>query len=128
MGIFDFLKKDKTPRLFRTAIKTAGENQVKQLTLNGIRAYWIKDVRKRKKEGLPVDPGLMMEEYNNNLDPEWEAMLVKVGITHGDIYSILVEVIEQGQDEGGPIRKLKTGRNDPCPCGSGLKYKKCCGR
>ncbi|MCK9343663.1 MAG: SEC-C domain-containing protein [Massilibacteroides sp.] len=20
------------------------------------------------------------------------------------------------------------GRNDPCPCGSGLKYKKCCGR
>jgi len=22
---------------------------------------------------------------------------------------------------------VKTGRNDPCPCGSGLKYKKCCG-
>ena len=22
----------------------------------------------------------------------------------------------------------KTGRNEPCPCGSGLKYKKCCGR
>ena len=21
---------------------------------------------------------------------------------------------------------LKTGRNDPCPCGCGLKYKKCC--
>lgn len=21
---------------------------------------------------------------------------------------------------------LKVGRNDPCPCGSGLKYKKCC--
>ena len=20
----------------------------------------------------------------------------------------------------------KTGRNDPCPCGSGKKYKKCC--
>ncbi|MFL2076724.1 SEC-C metal-binding domain-containing protein [Marinilactibacillus psychrotolerans] len=20
------------------------------------------------------------------------------------------------------------GRNEPCPCGSGLKYKKCCGR
>lgn len=23
---------------------------------------------------------------------------------------------------------VKTGRNDPCPCGSGKKYKKCCGR
>ena len=28
-----------------------------------------------------------------------------------------------------PIKKgEKIGRNDPCPCGSGLKYKKCCGR
>ena len=22
----------------------------------------------------------------------------------------------------------KTGRNEPCPCGSGMKYKKCCGK
>ncbi|MEG2204158.1 MAG: SEC-C metal-binding domain-containing protein, partial [Oscillospiraceae bacterium] len=28
-----------------------------------------------------------------------------------------------------PVKKsAKVGRNDPCPCGSGLKYKKCCGR
>lgn len=27
-----------------------------------------------------------------------------------------------------PIRVNKIGRNDPCPCGSGKKYKKCCGR
>lgn len=26
-----------------------------------------------------------------------------------------------------PVRKQKIGRNDPCPCGSGKKYKKCCG-
>lgn len=25
-------------------------------------------------------------------------------------------------------KKVKVGRNDPCPCGSGKKYKKCCGR
>jgi len=25
-----------------------------------------------------------------------------------------------------PVKKQKTGRNDPCPCGSGRKYKKCC--
>lgn len=24
--------------------------------------------------------------------------------------------------------KEKVGRNDPCPCGSGKKYKKCCGK
>ena len=27
-----------------------------------------------------------------------------------------------------PIRKKKIGRNEPCPCGSGKKYKNCCGR
>ena len=24
------------------------------------------------------------------------------------------------------IAKIKTGRNDPCPCGSGRKFKRCC--
>lgn len=27
-----------------------------------------------------------------------------------------------------PVRSQKVGRNDPCPCGSNRKYKKCCGR
>ena len=26
-----------------------------------------------------------------------------------------------------PVSVTKIGRNDPCPCGSGKKYKKCCG-
>ena len=26
-----------------------------------------------------------------------------------------------------PLRSAKIGRNEPCPCGSGKKYKKCCG-
>ncbi len=39
---------------------------------------------------------------------------------------------EEDEDGGeafraGPVRTEKTGRNDPCPCGSGKKYKKCCG-
>lgn len=33
------------------------------------------------------------------------------------------------QKNAGTVRKeKKIGRNDPCPCGSGKKYKKCCGR
>lgn len=28
---------------------------------------------------------------------------------------------------GTPVETIKVGRNDPCPCGSGRKYKKCCG-
>ena len=26
------------------------------------------------------------------------------------------------------VKEKKVGRNDPCPCGSGKKYKKCCGK
>jgi SWIM/SEC-C metal-binding protein len=26
------------------------------------------------------------------------------------------------------VAEKKVGRNDPCPCGSGKKYKKCCGQ
>lgn len=33
------------------------------------------------------------------------------------------------QKNSGTIRKeKKVGRNDPCPCGSGKKYKHCCGK
>ena len=33
------------------------------------------------------------------------------------------------QKASGTVRKpKKIGRNDPCPCGSGKKYKKCCGK
>jgi hypothetical protein len=30
--------------------------------------------------------------------------------------------------KSAPVRRVKIGRNDPCPCGSGKKYKNCCGR
>jgi len=26
-----------------------------------------------------------------------------------------------------PVRTMRIGRNEPCPCGSGRKYKRCCG-
>lgn len=35
----------------------------------------------------------------------------------------------QGAQKPAPVRKgRKIGRNDPCPCGSGKKYKNCCGK
>jgi hypothetical protein len=32
-----------------------------------------------------------------------------------------------GRPAAGPAPRT-VGRNDPCPCGSGIKYKRCCGR
>jgi uncharacterized protein len=53
---------------------------------------------------------------------------------------VMADLLRQGRyaDEVMPMLAMedkaegkttaKRGRNDPCPCGSGLKYKKCCGR
>ena len=41
------------------------------------------------------------------------------------------EVVEEAIEKTtAPIRRdvPKVGRNEPCPCGSGKKYKNCCGR
>jgi hypothetical protein len=35
---------------------------------------------------------------------------------------------DAGVDQPAPAAASKIGRNDPCPCGSGKKFKKCCGK
>ena len=56
--------------------------------------------------------GLDLTEVNNN------------GTTNKDMPKTNVAEKKQPVVNNGP----KVGRNDPCPCGSGLKYKKCCGK
>jgi len=51
--------------------------------------------------------------------PQWEAIFTEE--RRKELY--------KEQKNSTTIRKeKKVGRNDPCPCGSGKKYKKCCGR
>ncbi len=38
------------------------------------------------------------------------------------------ELYMEQKRSGTVVKEKKIGRNDPCPCGSGKKYKKCCGR
>ena len=41
--------------------------------------------------------------------------------------SIAEVLAEHDTEAAEPTHSAKVGRNDPCPCGSGKKYKKCCG-
>jgi uncharacterized protein YecA (UPF0149 family) len=45
-----------------------------------------------------------------------------------DLIQALYCIREEQPRDSGMFRHLqkKLGRNDPCPCGSGKKYKKCC--
>lgn len=38
------------------------------------------------------------------------------------------ELYMEQKKSGTIVKEKKVGRNDPCPCGSGKKYKFCCGR
>lgn len=38
------------------------------------------------------------------------------------------ELYREQKKSGTIVKQKKVGRNDPCPCGSGKKYKFCCGR
>ena len=38
------------------------------------------------------------------------------------------EIVKAYKKSKTVVKGKKIGRNDPCPCGSGKKYKKCCGR
>ena len=50
--------------------------------------------------------------------PQWEGIFSK---------EKRKEITREWKDSKTVVNEVKIGRNDPCPCGSGKKYKKCCG-
>ena len=76
--------------------------------------------------------------------PEQKAMIIRVyrklveaGVDVNDDKAVKKWVMKHPEVlKGGDVVEVKTvrreqpkiGRNDPCPCGSGKKYKKCCGK
>ena len=58
-------------------------------------------------------------------EPEPAPQLQDVEFIHGEVEAPAVEAKKKKPQ---PIRaQPSVGRNEPCPCGSGKKYKKCCG-
>lgn len=99
----------------------------------GLRAYGQRDpVIEYKMEGFEMFQEMVRGIQEDTLRylfrlkiksaPQRQQRVKQMSYSHGD-----------GADSGKkpqPIRRKgkKIGRNDPCPCGSGKKYKKCCGR
>ena len=114
----------------------------------GLRGYAEQDPRVAyKREGAR-----MFQEMLAGVREKVTDMIFKVRLTAdtqmANVYQVTDMVHEQltaydqvaqemaAQQPQGPTEKVKpiirdvpkVGRNDPCPCGSGKKYKKCCGR
>ncbi len=99
----------------------------------GLRGYGQKDpVREYQKEGYDMFMAMIQRIKEDTLE---KLCLVQIR-REEDIEEIQRQaeddyILSRGEDVSAtPVKreKEKVGRNDPCPCGSGKKYKKCCGR
>ncbi len=96
-----------------------------------LRAYAQTDpIIAYKKESLD-----MFEEMISAIQSETVRRLYSVRIKKDEEIKRERVAKATGESVGGdgtvkkqPRRVQKIGRNDPCPCGSGKKYKNCCGR
>ena len=66
----------------------------------------------------------LFEELLNKLKTQFISILINIKIVNKN---------DEDKTDGGQKEKIKKfasekiGRNEPCPCGSGKKYKYCCG-
>ena len=94
----------------------------------GLRGYAQKDpLVEYKKEAFEL-----FEEMSRNIVSDILTRLFKIQIKEESSVKIAPKQHinrSDGDRPHEPIKKPhKIGRNDPCPCGSGKKYKKCCGK
>ena len=92
----------------------------------GLRAYGNQDpVIAYKKEGYD-----MFDFMEERIKEDTAFTLLKVELQKvPEVKSQMPETTTNEDGKRVPVKAgKKVGPNDPCPCGSGLKYKKCCGK
>ncbi len=100
----------------------------------GLRGYGQKDPRHEyKREGFEYFQELLLLIKESTLKSLCHIRIQDTSeesLKHQEQQNIQLFGGEETQESPQPYKRKqpKVGRNDPCPCGSGLKYKRCCGR
>ena len=91
----------------------------------GLRAYGQEDpVIAYQVEGFE-----MFEEMTASIQEDTVKLLFNIESPDKMQRKRMAQPVSTNVKKQKPIVKgKKIGRNDPCPCGSGKKYKKCCGK
>ncbi len=88
--------------------------------------------RSQDPDNWGMAKALAMEAMDRGLDPTDQNAMNQIIAEHNRRLTELRQAQQAYEPEPlvQPIvnESPKIGRNDPCPCGSGKKYKKCCGR
>jgi preprotein translocase subunit SecA len=92
----------------------------------GLRAYGQQDpVQAYQMEGYD-----MFQQLINSIKEDTVKYILNAKVGNMPEREQVAEVIttnQEGSIKMPVVKEEKIGRNDPCPCGSGKKYKKCCG-
>jgi preprotein translocase subunit SecA len=87
----------------------------------------VKEARERSESQDMGQLKTGREDASGILDPQQAGK--QAADAQAQAQAQAVQQSQQQQQVTEPIRKgEKVGRNDPCPCGSGKKYKKCHGK
>ena len=120
----------------------------KVITLQVVDNYWMEHINTMShlREGIHLrgyaqeDPlrAYTMEGFElfdsmlQKIDKDISIFLLKAEIRHNvERKAVSKKQITNESDDTAkrtPKKSKKVGRNDPCPCGSGKKYKQCCGK
>lgn len=104
----------------KASVKLAG-NIDKETFLSQLKEQW----RPYVKKNADIEDEVTKARQRIN-GSDFKEAFDKVGITDDDLRVILKELQDEKPEQ--VINVEKVGRNEPCPCGSGKKYKKCCGK
>ena len=94
----------------------------------GLRGYANEDpLQAYIKEGYQIFDN-MMAKISEEISMFLLRAEVRQNIERKEVAKPIVNNRDEKTLKGGTHKKEKIGRNDPCPCGSGKKYKNCCGK
>ena len=94
----------------------------------GLRGYANEDpLQAYIKEGYQIFDN-MMAKISEEISMFLLRAEVRQNIERKEVAKPIINNKDEKTLKGGTHKKEKIGRNDPCPCGSGKKYKQCCGK
>ena len=95
----------------------------------GLRAYGQTDpVNAYTSEGTEMFDQMVGEIRENAVRNLLHVAVRKAPVVRQQVAKPVETPSEDGNKPTVKPKRLKIGRNDPCPCGSGKKYKNCCGK
>ena len=133
-GIYEQLLSNPDEVVRGTVKELADKNKVNVMTMTGFLdgindslkiPYPIETMDENTKVTLAFDKELL---YKNMVDakadwlyqlPQWDTIFTEEN---------RIDLFMVQKKSGTVVKPHKIGRNDPCPCGSGKKYKNCCGK